>query len=149
MFHHIEMFEKQWQILGFSWTEKGDTRFYVFPVLPFGLTSAGYIFTKVCRELVRYWRSFGIKIVVYLDDGVGAVDGKERCKQISNFVRASIEESGFIANEKKSIWEPTQIMSWLGLVICPLTHRRTHVKYIHLAQNPDDFLAYFAQNRGI
>ena len=103
--HHIEIFEEHWQFLGFSWTEKGVTRFYVFPVLPFGLTSAGYTFTKVCRELVRYWRSFGIKIVVYLDDGVGAVDGKERCKQISNFVRASIEESGFIANEKKSIWE--------------------------------------------
>ena len=116
-YHHIEIFEEHCQFLGFSWTEKGVTRFYVFLVLPFGLSSAGYIFTKVCRELVRYWRSFGVKIVVYLDDGIGAVEGNDRCKLVSNFVRASIEESGFIANEEKSIWEPTQIMNWLGLVI--------------------------------
>ena len=116
-YHHIEIFEEHIQHLGFSWADNGITRFYVFLVLPFGLSSAGYIFTKVCRELVRHWRSFGIKIVVYLDDGIAAAEGRDRCAQISQFVKASIQESGFICNEKKSIWIPTQSMSWLGLVI--------------------------------
>ena len=116
-YHHIEIFEEHTQYLGFSWTEKGITRFYVFLVLPFGLTSAGYIFTKVVRVPVRYWRSFGIKIVVYLDDGIGAVEGRDRCAEVAQFVKSSLEKFGFICNVKKSIWLPTQSMSWLGLVI--------------------------------
>ena len=116
-YHHIEIFEEHTQYLGFSWTEKGITRFYVFLVLPFGLTSAGYIFTKVVRVPVRYWRSFGIKIVVYLDDGIGAVEGRDPCAEVAQFVKSSLEKFGFICNVKKSIWVPTQSMSWLGLVI--------------------------------
>ena len=44
-YHHIEIFQEHCQFLSFSWTEKGVTRFYVFLILPFGLASAGYIFT--------------------------------------------------------------------------------------------------------
>ena len=55
--------------LGFSWVVNGVRKFFVFTVLPFGLSSAPYIFTKVVRVLVRYWRSHAVRITVYLDDG--------------------------------------------------------------------------------
>jgi len=38
----------------------------VFTVLPFGLSATGYIFTKVVRK-------DGIKVTVYLDDGLGLI----------------------------------------------------------------------------
>ena len=45
----------------------------MFTVLPFGLSSTGYIFTKVVRPLGAYWRKGGIKVTVYLDDGLGLI----------------------------------------------------------------------------
>jgi hypothetical protein len=42
-----------------------------------GLSSACYIFTKVVRPLVKFWRSKGFLIVVYLDDGLGFGDSEE------------------------------------------------------------------------
>ena len=35
----------------------------------FGLTSAPYVFTKVVRQLVKYWRGRGNLVLMYLDDG--------------------------------------------------------------------------------
>ena len=45
----------------------------MFTVLPFGLSLTGYIFTKVVRPLVAHLRKDGIKVTVYLDDGLGLI----------------------------------------------------------------------------
>ena len=72
-YHHIDICKDQWEYLGFSWKGKdGRKRYYMFVVLPFGLCTAGYIFTKVCRVSIKYWRKHGNKIVMYIDDGIGA-----------------------------------------------------------------------------
>ena len=72
-YHHIDIFPEHWTFLGFSWTKDGVTFFFCFVVLPFGLSTAPYIFTKVCRVLVKFWRSNGVKIVIFIDDGIGVV----------------------------------------------------------------------------
>lgn len=36
-----------------------------------GLITAGYIFTKFLREVIKFYNSKGHNIVVYLDDGLG------------------------------------------------------------------------------
>ena len=51
--HHINIFPAHQTCLGFS--VKG--KYYCFTVLPFGLSIALYIFTKVLREMVKYWKS--------------------------------------------------------------------------------------------
>ena len=70
----------------------GVTKYFQFTVLPFGLSVGPYIFSKVMRPLVKYWRSKAIRIVVYLDDGISvvpqkAVRGRKRekseCRQMS------------------------------------------------------------------
>ena len=38
-YHHVDIAKEHWKYLGFSW----ESRFYVFTVLPFGLSSACYI----------------------------------------------------------------------------------------------------------
>ena len=40
-----------------------------FTVLPFGLTSVLFIFTKIMRVLVKHWRENNVKICYFLDDG--------------------------------------------------------------------------------
>ena len=51
----------------------------MFSVPPFGLSSAPYILTKVGRVLDRYWRSYAVRITVYLDDGLGSARDFARC----------------------------------------------------------------------
>jgi len=61
--------------LGFSWVFKGVTKYFKFTVLPFGLSLGPYIFSKVMRPLVKYWRSKAPSIVVYLDDADASAVG--------------------------------------------------------------------------
>ena len=56
---------------------------YEFKVLPFGLTSAPYVFTKVMRQLVKFWRGCGLLALMYLDDGIGGNWSCESAKNIS------------------------------------------------------------------
>jgi hypothetical protein len=48
--------------------------YYVNSVLPFGLATNGYIFSKLVREIVKYWGAKGLKIIMYLDDRLGGGD---------------------------------------------------------------------------
>ena len=69
-YHHLDIFSEHQPYLGFSWKMNGETpSYFMFTVLPFGLTTAPYIFTKLLRPIVKHWRSQGISNVVYLDDG--------------------------------------------------------------------------------
>ena len=89
----------------------------MFTVLPFGLSSAPYIFTKVVRVLVRYWRSHAVRITVYLDDGLGSARDFAPCEAASLFVKTSLQLSGFLPNDSKSVWQPTSCLVWLGYSI--------------------------------
>ena len=63
-YHHFDIFPDHQIFLGFSWVFSGTVKYFCFTVLPFGLSSAPYIFTKCLRPLVKFWRFNGIKIVV-------------------------------------------------------------------------------------
>lgn len=116
-YHHVEMFYPHAEFLGFSWVVNGKQRFFKFLVLPFGLKSAPYIFTRITRPLVKKWRGEGKCIVMYLDDGVGFGQDFESAKYISESVRADLRSSGFVINESKSLWNPIQSLGWLGYSI--------------------------------
>lgn len=95
----------------------GIVKFYEFKVLPFGLTSVPYVFTKVVRQLVKYWRGRGDLILMYLDDGIGGDMSIERSRNLSDSVRQDLASSGFTANDDKSIWESTQKLVFLGFIL--------------------------------
>ena len=108
----------QKKYLSFAWIfSSGRTRFFQFSVLPFGLSSAPYLFTKLLKPLVKKWRSEAKSIVVYLDDGLGAAADKNKAKITSLQVHADLLKSGFLPNETKCVWEPTQVITWLGAVL--------------------------------
>ena len=95
-YHHVEIFPGHRQYLSFSWTfSSSHTRLlHFFSVLPFGISSAPYLFTKILKPLVKKWRSEGKSIVVFLDDGLGSAAG---------YIHSDLLKSGFISNEEKSI----------------------------------------------
>ena len=116
-YHHIEIFHEHTDYLGFSWTFGSHVRYFKFLVLPFGLSSAPYIFTKIMRTLVKKWRSEGKEIILYLDDGLGIGNSKSETKSLSQEVQKDLKEAGFIINQEKSNLSPQQICTWLGFVL--------------------------------
>ena len=52
-YHHVDIHKDCWPFLGFSWGKVTGRKWYVFKVLPFGLASACYVFTKLLRPLVH------------------------------------------------------------------------------------------------
>jgi hypothetical protein len=79
----------------------GESKYFVFNVLPFGISSASFIFTKLMKSVVRYWRSLGFNIVMYLDDGLGGASELERSISFSHLVKKDLLELGFIIAESK------------------------------------------------
>ena len=116
-YHHLEIFLGHTPFLGFSWRVDGHCKFYKFTVLPFGLSTGPYLFTKVQRTLTKHWRSQGIRIFTYLDDGAGADSSFQEAQEVSDLVRRDVKLSGFVANEIKSQWTPAQRGELLGFVL--------------------------------
>ena len=109
-YHHVDIHKQSQPFLGFAWNQA----YYVFTVLPFGLSTACYVFTKLMRPLIRLWRSKGNKCVVYLDDGIIAANGRSKAQKDSDFVKESLANAGFVVNAEKSHWTPSQRGKWLG-----------------------------------
>ena len=117
-YHHIAMHPASIKYLGFQWTFiDGRQAYFQFSVLPFGLTSAGYIFTEVLRPFVKKWRTHGIKSILYLDDGINGHISKEEAHRASIIIASDLNQSGFLLNTEKSHLEPSQTGRWLGVLI--------------------------------
>ena len=87
-YHHIEIFNKHQTYLGFASTycSSKETKFYKFTVLPFGLSKAPHIFTKVLKPLENHWRRQNICIAISLDCGWGISKIIIESKSASNIV---------------------------------------------------------------
>ena len=75
------------------------------------------MFTKLLRPVVAYWRSNGIRIPVYLDDGIGADRSRSLCFDRTLQVHSDLVGLGFLINEKKSNFEPRQSGEHLGFLL--------------------------------
>jgi len=89
-YHNVDIAQEHQTFLGFSWRAADSIKeiFDVFTVLPFGLSSAPYVFTKVLKPLEKYWRVQGLCIAIFLDDGWAIVQGRESYRIKARTVRA-------------------------------------------------------------
>ena len=85
--------------------------------LPFGLSSACHLFTKLTKPLVHYCRLNGIVASMYIDDGLIASPDFESASANVFFVRNLITNSGFVPSKTKCVWSPTKAINHLGLII--------------------------------
>ena len=113
-YHHVDIHKHHWQYLGFSWGEGDRLQYYEFKVLPFGLATACYMFTKLLRPLRKHWQGQGLRAIIYLADGIVAVNGEAAAKSASSQVRAELVMAGLIEHTANCIWTPTTQIGWLG-----------------------------------
>ena len=116
-YHHVEIFSEHQRFLAFTWSLHGVTKYLAFTSLPFGLTLAPFIFTKLMRSFISYWRGQGKRIVVYLDDGIGGAFNQDAASKFSCQCRSDLLSAGFFTNEDKSNWVPSQQGSWIGFLL--------------------------------
>ena len=114
----MQIFPEHRKLLAFAWDfGDGVLKYFQFAVLPFGLSSAPYLFTKLLKPVLTSWRCKGIPMVIFLDDGLGAGANRIQAKINSLTVNADLLKFGFVVNEDKSLWKPVQNIIWLGTVL--------------------------------
>ena len=87
---------------------------YQFQVLPFGLSTAPRVFTRVVKALISFLRKRGLKIFSYLDDWLLAHQDPEKLREHTELALVETEKAGFVINQSKSDLAPTLKPMYLG-----------------------------------
>lgn len=112
-YFHVAVDPRDTKFLRFAY----NGTIYEFQVLPFGLSTAPRTFTRLVRAVGAYLKTFGINIFQYLDDWLVVGETLALTLRYRDTVRAITQEIGFILNEEKSDWVPTQFPLFLGSVL--------------------------------
>eukprot|EP01087_Luapelamoeba_hula_P001918 TRINITY_DN1170_c0_g1_i5.p2 TRINITY_DN1170_c0_g1~~TRINITY_DN1170_c0_g1_i5.p2 ORF type:complete len:582 (-),score=-25.12 TRINITY_DN1170_c0_g1_i5:1468-3213(-) len=108
----ISLGSRRW--MGF----KLGNQFYRYRVLPFGLTWAPYVFTKVVKAMLKEWRKGGVHCMAYIDDFVVmAEDPEELCRVRDELIAPLLERLGWVREPSKGEWDPVQRLEVLGLIV--------------------------------
>ena len=110
-YYHVGLHPRTRTFTGFEW--KGS--YYTYNCIPFGLGTTPWVFSKVMRELVMYWRRGGNSVLPYLDDFFFSKNLKLACRVLC--LREDFREAGLIINVPKCHLSPVLCMRQLGFDI--------------------------------
>ena len=96
---------------------KFQNNIYEFTVLPFGLCTSPYVFTKILKPVMSQLRMQGLMSVDYLDDILLIGKNYEECFNNVKLTRSLLESLGFVLNEKKCKLSPSKQCRFLGFEI--------------------------------
>ena len=114
---HVSIFDEHQTYFGFSWEINQQTHYFVFTVLPFGLSNAPFLFIKMDRPLIKYWRLQVKRIACFLDDGLNIKFGYSKSETALKFALNTLINARFLTNIEKSVWEPAKTLTWLGISV--------------------------------
>jgi len=84
--------------LRFPWQEK----VYKFQCLPFGLSSAPRVFTKLLKPVLANLHHQGMRLIMYLDDMLVMAQSKMELERQLTQITSLLENLGFVVNWEKS-----------------------------------------------
>lgn len=96
--------------LRFQW----EGTLYQFCVLPFGLSTSPFVFTKIMKPVAKLLRTVGFLSTVYLDDWFITAPSYELCLENIYKTKQLLRYLGFIINDEKSIVIPSNSCIFLG-----------------------------------
>ncbi|XP_069139303.1 uncharacterized protein [Argopecten irradians] len=85
--------------------------------MPFGLTSAPRIFTKVLKPILAKVRSQGIHAFYYIDDSLVKAADKELCEKNCRVLAETFELAGFQISSEKSLFIASHVIVHLGYLL--------------------------------
>ena len=90
---------------------------YQFRALCFGLSTAPKVFTRVLAPLAKMVHLAGFRIILYLDDWLILAKSPQEMERALKFILDLALNLGIIINEEKSQLTPTQVGTYLGMII--------------------------------
>lgn len=96
---------------------KFNKEIFEFQCLPFGLSLAPFVFTKLMKPVIASLRSRGLLLVVYLDDIICIASTYEDCQYCVSETVNILESLGFVINLSKSKLIPSQVRDFLGFTL--------------------------------
>ena len=58
-----------------------------------------------------------VSVACFLDNGLGIEVGFSKSEITLKFVHNTLVNAGFVTNKEISVWEPTKILTWLGISV--------------------------------
>ena len=87
---------------------------YQFTCLPFGLSSAPWVFTKTLKPVTTLLRELGVRLVIYIDDILVVAESPELAREHTEGLVYLLENLGFTVHPEKTQLTPTQTIEFLG-----------------------------------
>jgi hypothetical protein len=112
-FQHINVHAAYQRFLGFQWRRK----FYQWKVLPFGLATSPFIFTKVVRQVMKILRAQSMTIFSYVDDFLLIAPSQQQCAEQTAQAMALLDCLGWSVNLAKSSLLPEPEKEFLGFLL--------------------------------
>ena len=109
-YFHIAIHPKSRRYLRFHFMG----RTYQFRALPFGLSPASYVFTRVVKTVVKHCRQQGMRLHAYLDDWLQPSISQSLSFQQRDQLLQTVLSLGFVPNWDKSELIPSQTFCFLG-----------------------------------
>ena len=109
-YFHIPISPKFRKFLRFVW----EDRVYAFKTMPFGLSTASLVFTRIFQAVVAHLHSQSIFIHSYLDDSLLKNMSQFLLRDHTHFVIGLLLKLGFLISWKKSELVPSQYFIFLG-----------------------------------
>ena len=116
-YFHITINQHDRKFLRFVFQDQA----YQFKALPFGLSLAPWIFTRVVREYLLVLRSRGVRIHAFLDDWLILASSQALCHSHVTQAMDLALDLGFRPNLSKSELTPSQRFTYLGMVFDTVT----------------------------
>ena len=92
-------------------------RIFAFLVLPFGLSPAPWLFTRVLKPVKKALRRLGIRITSFLDDFLILAKSQQEALEHVKIVIGLLQRLGFRINWKKSVLAPQRRLEYLGVIL--------------------------------
>ncbi|CAL4085025.1 unnamed protein product, partial [Meganyctiphanes norvegica] len=90
---------------------------FVFRVLPFGLSSAPWAFSRVMKPIKKSLRMLGVTIFSFLDDFLILAVSREHTILHMTWTLELMQRLGLRINWGKSSLEPSQRLEFLGVLL--------------------------------
>jgi len=118
-YYHLRMFEGHQKYLGASITMKNEKIFFIYQHLPFGLSPAVHVITKIFKPILAMIHGRGIKFSIYIDDGRFLAKTQEELEANRRFIYEVLKKAGwFLAkNKTDNIGQGGRRKEYLGFII--------------------------------
>ncbi len=112
-FHGVVVHPDFWPFLTFDWKGK----MYTYTCMPFRLTSAPRVYTKLLKPLLSTLRQDGIVLFIYLDDSWIRNQTFQLCLQDVHTTLDVVLQLGLLHHPEKSAPVPMQVIEFLGFIV--------------------------------